>query len=386
MVFSFVFKCATRSLLYFCLRDGKDRKRISTKIVEDPKFFNKSKMCFEGGDAKFENNEIIDRWRYIATKEIRAAQVDGGNISVANLADRIRLIVDGKNVTAAPQSNALAFYQAWATGKIKSKIPARSDLYHYRVFNEYVKGKPVPFDVIDYKFMDDFKNWMVYTKGYRTNTVGTHIRDLKAVLNLARKLNLHTNESYRQFTKPSAEVDNVYLTEEEIKRIANVQLPSPLAKARDLFLLGCYTAMRYSDYSALTVTDVEGKFIRKRQEKTNGEVIIPIHPRVREIIYKYGGAPVLSMQKLNNWIKEVCKTAGIISKVYKEGKYHEKWQLVSSHTARRTGATLLYLQGVPSHAIMMITGHKSESSFRKYIKVTQLENAELLSKIKFFNE
>lgn len=227
---------------------------------------------------------------------------------------------------------------------------------------------------------------MVYNKGYRTNTIGTHIRDLKAVLNLAYKLGLHRNDGFRQFAKPSEEVDNVYLTEDEVKRIAEAHLSAPLAKARDLFLLGCYTAMRYSDCSELTIADVEGKFIHKRQEKTNGEVIIPIHPRVREIINRYGGAPKLALQNLNERIKEVCKIAGICEKVYKERRYYEKWQLVSSHTARRTGATLLYLQGVPTHSIMMITGHKSESSFKKYIKVTLQENAEILSKIKFFNE
>lgn len=387
MVFSFVFKCAKeRSLLYFCLRDGKDRKRISTKIIEDPIFFNKDKMCFEGGDAKFENNEIIDRWRYMATREIRAAQADGCNLSVFDLADRIRFAVEGNNNNFHDKTNVLSFYEAWATGKIKSKIPARSDRYHYHVFHEYVRGRAISFDSIDYKFMNDFRNWMVYNKGYRTNTIGTHIRDLKAVLNLAYKLGLHRNDAFRQFSKPSEEVDNVYLTEEEVRRIAEAHLPAPLAKARDLFLLGCYTAMRYSDCSELTVADVEGKFIHKRQEKTNGEVIIPIHPRVREIINRYGGAPKLALQNLNERIKEVCKIAGISEKVYKERRYYEKWQLVSSHTARRTGATLLYLQGVPTHSIMMITGHKSESSFKKYIKVTLQENAEILSKIKFFNE
>lgn len=390
MKFTFIFKDAKRrSTLFFCLRDGRERARISTGIIAEPGNFDKEKMMFTSGIGMFDYNEIVEKWKYKAAQEIRTIQVDPHSFNdIKEIAERIRMKVNGNSemMRSAPVS-LNKFYEDWATGKIKSKHPRRTDKCSYKVFAEFVKNRTVKFETVNYRFLDKFQNWLRIEKGYKINTIGAHIKDLKAVMNLAYKLGLHNSEAFRQFTKPSEEVDNIYLKREEVDAIIELEgLSSMEEKARDLFIVGCYTAMRLSDYSKLTVADVEGRFIRKRQKKTKGEVIIPVHPKVREIIKKYRGAPKLSDAVFNRTIKIVCQKAGINEKIYKEGQYHEKWQLVSSHTARRTGATLLYLQGVPTLSIMMITGHKSESSFRKYIKITLEENAEALAKIDFFNK
>ena len=62
-----------------------------------------------------------------------------------------------------------------------------------------------------------------------------------------------------------------------------------------------------------------------------------------------------------------------------------KYALVSSHTARRSFATNAYKAGIPSIAIMKITGHKRESTFMRYIRVSERENAEMLKDAAFFN-
>jgi integrase len=126
-----------------------------------------------------------------------------------------------------------------------------------------------------------------------------------------------------------------------------------------------------------------------RQQKTDNPVQIPIHPVFREIWERYGGLPlVISNQKFNDHIKDVCKAARInetvLKSITKGGKRittsYKKWQLVSSHTARRSFATNLYRQGFPSIGIMSITGHKTETAFLKYIKVGKEEHAEMLMK------
>lgn len=390
MKFTFVFKDARRrSPLMFCLRDGQERVRVSTGIVEEPDNFDKKKMMFVSGQGMYDYNEIVERWKYKAAQEVRAVQVNPQSYrSIKELAERIRVRANNKGeVSESAPVSLNKFYEDWATGKIKSRHPRRTDQCSYRVFSEFVKHRATKFESVNYRFLDKFQSWLRSEKGYRTNTIGAHIKDLKAVMNLAYKLGLHSSEAFRQFTKPAEEVDNIYLKRVEVDALLALDaLPSMEEKARDLFIIGCYTAMRLSDYSKLTVADVEGRFIRKRQIKTKGEIIIPVHPKVREIIKKYGGAPKLADAVFNRTIKIVCQKAGINEKIYKEGQYYEKWQLVSSHTARRTGATLLYLQGVPTLSIMMITGHRSESSFRKYIKITLEENAEALAKIDFFNK
>jgi hypothetical protein len=62
----------------------------------------------------------------------------------------------------------------------------------------------------------------------------------------------------------------------------------------------------------------------------------------------------------------------------------EKWEAVSSHTARRSAATNMFKAGIPSISIMKITGHKTETQFIKYIKVSKEENAEMLMDNPFF--
>ena len=80
-----------------------------------------------------------------------------------------------------------------------------------------------------------------------------------------------------------------------------------------------------------------------------------------------------------------CLSAGINSPVvitsgkYKRDDPYEKWELVSSHTARRSACTNMFLKGIPTSAIMKISGHKKESTFMKYIKVTAEENADFLA-------
>ena len=118
--------------------------------------------------------------------------------------------------------------------------------------------------------------------------------------------------------------------------------------------------------------------------------MIPIHPEVRRIWDEYDGKlpNVISNQKFNQYIKEVCQAVGITDSVLKSitrgGKKittaYEKWQLVSSHTARRSFATNLYRQGLPVVTIMAITGHRTEGAFLKYIKVGKEEHAEMLLK------
>jgi hypothetical protein len=89
--------------------------------------------------------------------------------------------------------------------------------------------------------------------------------------------------------------------------------------------------------------------------------------------------PSLSNQKFNNYIKEVCKLAGMVE----TGRLHsspekELWQLISSHTCRRSMCTNLHIGGVNSYSIMAISGHRTERSFLKYIKISKLETAKQL--------
>lgn len=261
-------------------------------------------------------------------------------------------------------------------------------------FEEFCKArrKRYDFNDIDIKFYDDFVAYFT-AKDYSINTIGRHVKELKIIMRAAREEGLHDNGTIenRKFRVLTAEVENIYLTESEIKAIAVLDLSGDKHKdiARDIFLVGCYTAQRFSDYSTINegnirTLDSGQRVIDLKQQKTGNHVVIPIRPELQAILDKYGNQlPKSYEQKVNKFIKEVAREAGIIEKIEisyvekgeQKTRIVEKCDLVKTHTARRSGATNMYLAGIPSIAIMKITGHKTEKEFMKYIKISEEETA-----------
>ena len=112
-------------------------------------------------------------------------------------------------------------------------------------------------------------------------------------------------------------------------------------------------------------------------------------------MYQYGESsvsgciPRVSMVNFNYYIKEVIKLASINEPVrisHKRGnkvleEVMPKYAWISSHTARRSFCTNEYLAGTPSDLIMAVSGHKSETSFRKYIKADKIKKASMIKQL-----
>ena len=131
-----------------------------------------------------------------------------------------------------------------------------------------------------------------------------------------------------------------------------------------------------------------------KQQKTGNHVVIPVRPELQAILEKYDNRlPRTYEQKVNHLIKEIAREAGITEKVEvsyiengeKKSRLVEKCDLVKTHTARRSGATNMYLAGIPTIAIMKITGHKTEKEFMKYIKITEEQTAMELMNHPYFS-
>lgn len=271
-------------------------------------------------------------------------------------------------------------------------------------FDEFCKArrKRYDFNDIDIKFYDDFVAYFT-GKDYSVNTIGRHVKELKIIMRAAREEGLHDNGTIesRKFRVLTAEVENIYLTESEIKAIADLDLSNDRHKdiARDVFLVGCYTAQRFSDYSAINEGNIRilesgQTVIDLKQQKTGNHVVIPARPELLAILAKYENRlPKSYEQKVNKYIKEVAREAGITEKIEisyvengeKKTKIVEKCEMVKTHTARRSGATNMYLARIPTIAIMKITGHKTEKEFMKYIKITEEESAMELMNHPYFS-
>jgi hypothetical protein len=218
----------------------------------------------------------------------------------------------------------------------------------------------------------------------------------------AQEEGLHNNTEYQRksFEAMTGKVDNIYLTEVELKRLFDLDLTNnkPLELIRDVFLCGCYTAQRFGDYSRINKTHIrtlenDKKVIDLIQQKTGEKVVIPVRHELEIILKRYDYTlPKTFEQKVNEKIKIIGENAKITEVVsYEENrgglrikKSMKKNQLIKTHTARRSGCTNMYLAGIPTIDIMKISGHKTEREFLKYIKVSKEETALNLSNHPFF--
>lgn len=254
--------------------------------------------------------------------------------------------------------------------------------------------RKVDFANIDVEFHQNFSTYLTKEANLALNSIGNHFKHIKAVLNEAKAKGYEVNPAFtsKYFRKPKVEVENIYLSDSELKAIESLDLSGNkrLDAVRDLFLIGCRTGQRYSDWGAISRKDIDSGIIEITQQKTGKPVAIPVHPIVVRIFKKYDGRlpKVMSNQKMNAYIKEVAAMVPELQATESttrtkggnvETQEQPRWKLVSTHTARRTFATLEYLAGTPSITIMAITGHTTEKAFLGYIKVTPTEHAQILA-------
>ena len=254
--------------------------------------------------------------------------------------------------------------------------------------------KTLPFAEIDKIFYDRFKKFC-YGPGEEKeiSTFANYIKDIKSAMNDAAESGFHSTLGHKSssFIMPSYEADTKALTLDEVDILLKHDFSGKarLERVRDLFCVGCLTALRFSNYNNLKIENIENGFIRVKQVKTGDLVTIPIMSRLRILLDKYNGSfptPV-SNQEFNRVIKEVVKEAGLTYMV--SVKSHNGGQvkvtqapiytLISSHTARRTYATIMFKLNVRTSLIMAATGHRTESSFLTYIKATNEDKAKLMA-------
>lgn len=275
-----------------------------------------------------------------------------------------------------------------ATGKAtKQNSNASSHQQTIRLLKEMLgrKSGTLNFEEVNGEFYARILNYCSGFKNHGTNNIGKHIKNLKTFMEEARKQGLHTNMAYKDFKVLEEEVHAIALTRSELDSIYNLDLSGKnahLKPTRDLFIIASSTGLRYGDWSQLVKADLSGNTVRIVTEKTKEPVVIPLSKRVKMILSQYEGEKLpipKTNQPTNRELKEICKLAGIHGKeqFYKTRGGRsilielDRWEMVSTHTARRSFATNLYLQWPRPYEIMKITGHKTEAKFLKYIQISK---------------
>ncbi len=328
-------------------------------------------------------NRIIDEFHYPEKYQVKQA----------TLFDFIEEFIENAPTRLNPKTNMPVCY--------KQVREYERTFFYLKDFAE-VKMRKLNFDDINLDFYHDFITYLqsektfkkkngvkVTEEGLAQNTIGKKIQTLKIFLNAASDKGINVNTQYKshRFKAITEESESIFLPEQEIQMLYDLDLKDNerLEKARDLFIIGCWTGLRYGDWNKVQLENIEDGFLSLSPSKTNDPVVIPLHDMVQAIMDKYEGVlpSVISNQKFNDYLKEVAKMAGLNSteqkSITKGGVRrtvtYEKWELVTTHTGRRSFATNLYKAGLPSLTIMKITGHRTEVSFLKYIKVTPREHA-----------
>lgn len=259
-------------------------------------------------------------------------------------------------------------------------------------------GRRYGFDDIDFDFRTKFLDFLYNEKVYNVNTAAKCLNTLITIIAAAEVEDYHSNRKCLspQFRAKRIEVDTIYLTREELIAMteADISHLSPIHEiARDIFMVGIFTAQRVSDYNNISRQNIihneDGSvIINIRQKKTGVWVSIPARDELKQILIKYDyNLPAIAERMLNSCIKEVGKVAGINTLVTVERtsggvvsyETRPKYELIQSHTARRTAATLMYLAGMDVFNICSVTGHSSIAMLKKYIKADEIDRARTIS-------
>lgn len=280
----------------------------------------------------------------------------------------------------------------------------------------------IDWDDLTFDFYRDYKQFFIEQQ-YSPNTIARHIKNMKTMLYAAKDLHLTTRDDFtsKQWSADREDVENVYIPEGRLQELYRFDMTDyqqmkqrveryakdetekkavihalqrdiyrkKLTEARDIFVMGCLTGQRISDYKRISeemIETIQGdrEFVHLVQVKTGKDVYVPYNDMIREILEKYDGhLPKIYDQHLNERIKVVglllgwTEPAGLTERkgIMEYTSKKRFCDALATHTARRTFATNAYKAGVPLSAIMAVTGHASEEMLRKYLKLTTKERA-----------
>ena len=234
------------------------------------------------------------------------------------------------------------------------------------------------FDFFDEKGLNDYVTYLRDVKEMRNSTIGKQLSFLKWFLRWAFKKGLHQNNAYDSY-KPklkSTQKKIIFLTWEELNKLREFEIPAAkqaLDRVRDVFLFQCFTGLRYSDVFNLRRSDIKGDYIEVTTVKTSDSLIIELNKHSKAILDKYKDVsfeddkvlPVITNQKMNDYLKELAELAGIdepVRQTYYRGNERidevtPKYALLGTHAGRRTFICNALALGIPPQVVMKWTGH-----------------------------
>lgn len=412
----------TATPIYLQITSNGKKTRWYFKQSLNPLFWNKEKQECKGVRNSPEINLILSKYKETAQGAANQYTIANGNEPDPNL---LKLELDkiynsAKRGTTTKKIADLLEFETYYFEMLKNRTSKQTKLrtsqntistyeQTFRVLRAFSKQTEynLKFENIDLEFHKVFVQYLTEIRNFKQNTINKHVTRVKTFMNESLDIGLHDSRKHqsKHFTAPKQKVKKIYLTESELLELENLDLsemPS-LERVRDMFILGCYTGLRFSDFNNISKGQFhhtpDGDILTIGTQKTNKQISLPILPPAQRVINKYTEDGILrlprpiSNAKFNQYIKQVAKRADSLKTSQKVE--HEirglkvlqnvsKWELVTTHTARRSFATNMYKRDIPVQNIMALTGHSTESSFYTYIQMTPKEHA--VQMFKMFND
>lgn len=225
--------------------------------------------------------------------------------------------------------------------------------------------------------LNDFRDYVI--EKVAQSTARTYFAVFKAILK--------RYEDDADFCKEYAEIlkarnekpVKTFLTLKELERLERVEPKNEYEQiVLDEFLIGAYTGMRISDAREISEENMANGYISYVSIKTGVQAVVPMKSGIGERIARVqANGSEIPLATYNNILRRLCKKAGITErvKVYKAGEHRkgEKWEHVSSHTARISFATNLVDMGVPLINVSRMMGHSSTQMTERYVVKTRAE-------------
>lgn len=367
---------------------------LSTGIKVLPEHWNGSRVT---GDPKAKRiNKVLAELE----TNLFNVHIDHRNKSKAEHEAIVRQIIKGEPVQKKTNDTGENPVLHWMKEYIKLTKTKKGTRQVYLATVEHLTGWAkknnivITWDTFSLTFYDSFLEYL-YGLGHNDNTVGKYVKKAKNLISEGFERDQHVNINFKKkaFKAPEAEVDEIYLNESEIIKIYNLNIPE-LENVKKRFVFSCWVGLRFGDISKLNPNQFQrglnGPILRVVTEKTNEEVLIPLHPLAEEIWEAWQKNPPkpISNPEFNEKIKELAEEAGLDELVQKRntirGEVKVEWlpkhKMVKAHTTRRSFATNCFLmKTIPTKTIMAITGHKTEKAFFKYIRITKAQHAALMA-------
>lgn len=279
------------------------------------------------------------------------------------------------------KEKTLITYFSQFNGQYKQKVGttatqktySRYELTKQRLI-DFMKGKyhvsDMPVRELNTVFIENFYLYLRNACGINNNTAMKFVQRFRTVLGYARNTGLDFIDPFANYKFNFDRVDRGYLEQAEIDKIYNKAFASKrLEQVRDMFIFSCYTGLSYIDLCNLTEENIrtgfDGKlWIMTKREKTGIDSNIPLLEIPRQILQKYEGKlkdgkllPVISNQKMNDYLSEIAALCGIDKHI-------------TFHTARHTFATEICItQGVPIESVSKMLGHTNIKTTQIYARV-----------------